>query len=238
MICKNCGGSCSPSDTKCPYCGSINEIAVEKQNSPKSPESLTLHKGLIKGIYTTLTLTMIVTALLAYYYNNFDQLKRSNQVKGINRIKNLELIHTYLDNKQYLRALSVGYNTDPSYSNFESYPEVQEELLMIYAYSSFLYDIQSYITTTSNLDYIDCSKYQFQYAKDFYNTFPTTERSINIKEELGMSLDLYLEYYYQLTDEEILDLKEALTIDDFQIEGTSYFEGILKERIIAYEKTH
>ncbi len=163
---------------------------------------------------------------------------RKSQVSGANYKANLERIDTYLNNKQYTRAIALVYATAPDYGSIDYYPAFYKELYMIDAYSSFLYDIQNYITYNDSLDYMELSIYNLSLVKDVYDTTPTNERCASIKEELSESLDLYLRYYYRLTAEELEKLKEIPRIEDFQIEGTTHFENIIRERMAEYAKNN
>lgn len=250
MICPNCGGNYESDTLKCPYCGSVNEKALTHAKTLQKYDKefaatrdqlletghLQVLRHLTIGICLTLTLIVAIFSGLTYYYEHRETWRREAAVKGEQYKENLSLITTYLDSKNYSRALAVAYGTDPTYSSVASYPDVEEELSLISSYSSFMFSIQSYITHNSDVESLYLSPYEFIFAKKVYDAKPSSKRAKTVQADLCQSLDLYLKYYLRFTDEELQDLKEANDIDSFEIEGTTHFTDILKERITAYEK--
>lgn len=255
MICKNCGAN-NPGDiVTCPYCGTVDDQALMEAKKIEQQEKLQAHLAansdemitkkttkvfgrLTIAICAVLSGIMIVFGIITYSYEHQEEWYKKSQVSGANYKANLERINTYLDNKQYSRALALVYATSPDYGSLDYYPDFYKELFMIDSYVYFIYDIQNYITYDGSLRDIEVSIYDLEFAKDVYDTTPTNERCATIKDELSQSLDLYLKYYYRLTTEELEELKEIPDIEQFQIEGTTHFQDIIQERMAEYEKNN
>lgn len=247
MFCKNCAATYANDASNCPYCGSDNP-EFKTQSQLAQDEALTLkkesyHQGVNKTLrlftLTTCTIFIIILTIfggLTLYYEHLDEWQKQAAVKGKNYEENLAHINRCLDQKDYLKAYTIAYATSPTYDVSESYPDIAEELKMIDCYISFIRDLQPYIVNDCNFEDLYFSSYSLETVHMLYTTTPNSTRSAAIKDVLCESVDLYLKYYYRLTDEEIENLKSASDFYDYEIEGTTDYDYIIKERMHEYEK--
>ncbi|MBP3886484.1 MAG: hypothetical protein J6F30_02335 [Cellulosilyticum sp.] len=248
MYCKNCTATYPSDSPYCTYCGSDNP---EFKNRPKLTEKeiSTLKTNSFRhGVNTTFRrITLVLCSLFAviliafggitYYYVHQEEWRKESAVSGKNYEKNLALINQSLDQKDYLRAYMIAYSTSPTYELAESYPDVAEELRMLECYVPFISDVQAYIAQNFNFEYLYLSSYFLQPIHELYVTTPSSPRAETLKNDLCKSIDLYLKYYYYLSDEEIQTLKDTPSFYDYTIEGTTEFGHIIEERICAHEKS-
>lgn len=108
MKCTNCGADFASDQLRCPYCGTVNEHALQ----------------LAKELQT----------YDAAYEKKRDELLES----GTRLVRNKEMIADYLDEGQYIRAYLLASTTDPTGELFQNYPEYAEDLYDIYDYSIIL----------------------------------------------------------------------------------------------------
>lgn len=75
-ICSNCGGSYKESESKCPYCGMINEVGAEKEYKEKlnkirkdldNVDELAVadYKGELKTFFKTFLVTLVIVGFIA-----------------------------------------------------------------------------------------------------------------------------------------------------------------------------
>lgn len=260
LICKACGAHYDSSTLSCPYCGQVNEKALAKavkletyDKSFQSERNKLLEEGQILvlrnitiGICLIFSIIAVLFCGLTYYYEYHDTLKRKVEMSFGNYERNLTLIQSYIDNGDYLRALTLAKATDMN-DDVLGYADVSEELNMISYYYLFTGYIQSYIVGQQHigvhsfhedLEDIYLGHFLLDSPYKVYTTPASSERALNVKKELTSCIDLYLKSFYRLTDEEVTLLKSAASIDDFKLEGKKDYSTIIAERMKAYEKAH
>lgn len=259
MICKGCGGSFDDNKVLCPYCGRVNDEGMAKANQIRvhdpiedqmyqKPVQEVNSVQAIEGkekrlkkitiiICTVLTIVMVVLIAISAYLHKYDSIRRHKEMSGKNFDNNFAAITEAIANKEYTRALLIAEETSlDQYGGFEGYEDIEEELNMIEVYHDVTSDAEEYFLDGRELDEYSINEYRIRQAKDLYNAMATTQEAYELKQDLCQKLDLYLKYFYQLTDEELNELKTIKDSYDFEIEGTTEFESILLERVQAYEK--
>ena len=259
MICKGCGGSFDDNKVLCPYCGRVNDEGMAKANKIRVHDpieeqmyqkpvqqvnsvnvALENEKKLKKItiiVCTSLTLIMVILLVITVYLHKYDSMRRHREMSGENFDKNFTAITEAIKNKEYTRALLIAEETSlDKYGGFKGYEDIQEELNMIDTYHDITSEAEGYFLDGRELDEYSINDYRVRQANDLYNAMATTQEAYELKQDLCQKLDLYLKYFYQLTDEELDELKTIRDSYDFEIEGTTEFESILLERVQAYEE--
>lgn len=204
MICKTCGANYDSNMLSCPYCGQVNEKALakakkldvydeafqtERNRLLEEGQILVLRKITI-GICLSLSIIAILFSSLTYYYEHHDYLRRRLQMSGSSYEKHLKLIHSYIDDKDYLRALTLARATDVK-DDFSSYPDASEELNMILSYYLFTSYIQRYIVAQEHLDIysfhenledIYLGHFLLKAPYEIYTAAASSERAVQLKE--------------------------------------------------------
>lgn len=246
MKCISCGAEIASDQLNCPYCNAVNENALkygkelqqyDKQYEAERDELIqTGTSKVLKRITVGLGLSFLLIVLLFGAYTAFYEYRfgehSTYQVTGARYAKNLELMDTYMENKQYMRAYALAVATDPTNEAFTYYPKYKKELDAIYNYIFLFQAVERSMEEMDNGD-----NYKGLQSLDLisFSIFYECEDSA-VKAELEAETDQYLKNYYQLTEEEIAALKTevAESYDDFTIDGSSDIEGITKERMVAY----
>lgn len=244
MQCKNCAADYPSDQLRCPYCGTVNEHALElakelqqydKEYVKAREEMLetgenTVLKKLTKGISIAFLAVLLVFALItAVYRYNYAPNAKSNVV-GKKYEKNKEMLKQYMDNKEYIRAYLLASSTDPTTEYFNNYPEYKDELSAIYSYSLIFSEIRTIMDDMDEGDnYNSLTPTQVISLSIFYG-IPESE----VKSELEDELNQYLRNLYRLTDDEIEELKTVVTSTDFSLDGDYDYEAVSKERMVNY----
>lgn len=243
MKCEKCGAEYSSELIRCPYCQVINEegirLATKVQAYDEKFESKRdelLETGSIKTLKKiTISLCASFAAILIlfgayignYQYHYGDHSKY--QVTSSRLKHNKEMLKKYMDEKQYIRAYLLASQTDPTSEYFTYYPEYKKELLAIYSYYLFLYEVRFTLEDMDNGDnYRALTENDLIGLDIFYGL-----EECDVKAELSEEIDHYLKNLYQLTDEEIEFLKTVDSYEDFNLEGRPAWE-VSKERMVAY----
>ena len=250
MICRKCKATYDDDKALCPFCGHINEekcatdTHFEKIHSPdaliSNPKTLFKSVATRLGIIAVTSFIGIVCIELIFkgvtsYYEHQRETQLQQELSGEKYDANLKLINTYLDNKQYIRALTVADTLVPHDYDFATFPSVKEELFLIDRYRRFTSTLNDYILNDVAITDLYISEYTFDYYWELVNTTVLSERALKIQQELIRNADLYLKYYYRFTDQEIENLRTAEDAYDFTLEGTTEFAEIIEERMLAYD---
>ena len=244
MKCPNCGSDFASDQLRCPYCSTVNEYALklakelqtyDEQYEECRDEIINTGSTLVlKHITRNLGITFLVVVLLfeglLLLFNYRFGSSSTYQVTGSRYTENLALMEEYMNNKEYLRALSLATSTDPTQEHFTYYPEYQDELNAIWTYSLILIDVKN------SMDELDAGD-NYSALRDttfiLFHIFYSSPDS-SVKDELTLELDQYLKNHYQLTLEEIQSLKEYEDGDRFTLDGSTNIEEVTKERMVAY----
>lgn len=245
MKCTNCGAEFPSDQLKCPYCGTVNEAALELAKELQTYDSAYEQKRnelletgtnqVLKHLTVRLGIVFLAIVLfsfgfIAVYQYRFG-FRSSYQVKGARLEKNTQQIARYLDEKQYIRAYLMASATDPTGELFANYPEYAKELTAIYNYSLVLVGVlQSMDSMNEGDNYASLCDTDLTTIQIFYNYGDESE----VKQDLIREVDGYLKNYYRLTEEEIETLKGLDYGEQFTLEGSADIEGITKERMEAY----
>lgn len=250
MICRKCKATYDDDKALCPFCGHVNEekratdTNFEKMYSPKdlisNPKILFKKVAIRLGIIATASLIGIICIKFIFkgvvsYYEHQRDTQLQQELSGEKYDANLKLINTYLDNKQYIRALTVADTLAPDDYDFDTFPAVKEELFFIDRYRRFTSTLNDYILNDVAISDLYVSEYTFDYYCELVNTPALNERALKIQQELIRNADLYLKYYYRFTDKEIEKLRASEDAYDFTLEGTTEFADIIEERMLAYD---
>jgi|GEM_PF-2318158 len=250
MKCAKCGASYGSEQVKCPYCGAVNEAAVKLSNKlgeyqedyTKTEEALT-EKGASKVLkiitivmVAVYIVTLLVTGVIVNSVNNVVTGK-SVLVKNSSTQKNNEkLLEEYLSKKEYTRALRLVDDTDLSMyadelTGFEYYAEYKESVQeTIFPYVNMFCTVKATLDDLDEGDdYRSLTEYDITTLQIFYSA-PESE----LKTELQTEIEGYLKNLYQLTEEEIIELRDSGYDNPFKMEGTTDFERITKERMVNY----
>lgn len=242
MLCKNCAADFPSDQLKCPYCGTVNEYALnlaknlqvyDKEYEKTRDEMLKTGGSLVlRNITIGLGLTfLIISVLFGSYVGITNYRYNSNsgyQTSGSRYIKNKELVDKYMKNGDYFRAYALAAGTDPTTEYFESYPEYKDELNAIYNYFLIFWEVaNSMEEMDKGNNYRSFTPNQAISYEIFYGVPETA-----VKAELQEELELYLKNYYCLTEAEIKDLRHCITSDDFVMDGRADYETVSKERMV------
>ena len=259
LICKGCGGSFDDNKVLCPYCGRVNDEGMAKANQIRVHDPIEdqmyekpeqeVHsrrqvakkekrlKRITIGVCTVLSITMVILIGVSVYLKKYDSMRRQREMSEENFDKNFATITEAIKNKEYMHALVIAEQTSlDQYRDLKGYEDIQEELKMIQIYHDVTRDAEEYFLDGRELDEYTINKYHVQEANDLYNAMATTQQAYDVKQDLCHKMDLYLKYFYQLTDDELNELKNTKDSYEFEIEGTTEFGDILYERMQAYEK--
>ncbi|MCM1268670.1 MAG: hypothetical protein NC302_12275 [Bacteroidales bacterium] len=245
MKCTSCGGDFASDQLRCPYCGAVNEHALELAKELQTYDNayekkreelietgtgqvlrhLTLRMGIV-----FLALILLAFGCTAFFEYRFSE--HSNyEVTGTRLVRNKERIARYLEEKQYIRAYLLASSTDPTGEYFQNYPEYAADLKDIYTYSLILTGVlQSVDSMDAGDDYAPLRDTDVSLMQIFYGS----ENDSPVRTELTQEIDDYLRNYYQLSDDEIENLKASASGKQFTLEGSADIEGITKKRMEAY----
>lgn len=245
MKCTNCGAEFASDQLRCPYCGTVNEAALQLAKElqtydaayEKKREDL-LETGtnqVLKHLTVRLGIVFLAIVLfsfgfITFYSYRFD-LRSPYQVRGERYVKNKEQLARYMDEKQYIRAYLLASRTDPTGELFLNYPEYAGDLQDIYTYSIILVGVlQSMDSMDAGDNYPSLQDTDLTSIQIFYRYGGVGE----VKKDLIREVDGYLKNYYRLTEEEIERLKALETGEQFTLDGSADIERITKERMEAY----
>ena len=260
MICKGCGGDYEKDKIICPYCGRVNDEGMEqanhnilqgqvpisnaKQNTINTTgvkqttvtvNSRSENKGLKR--VTIVSCICLLLASLAFMRAGINSRNNNNKNTGeLMTSKNIERITEAIDRQDYLEALMIAMAIrDKEEYDFTSFgSELSEELTMIESYYDITNSTVEYFLEERAIDEYMLNAYKVKYSKDIYNALVTTKHSQQVKQDLSKKLDVYLKYYYCLTDNELQELKDMKNGYDFTIQGEEDFSEILIERMELY----
>lgn len=245
MKCTNCGADFASDQLRCPYCGTVNEHALQLAKELQTYDAAyekkrdeLLESGtnqVLKHLTVRLGIVFLVIVLISFGCVAFFQYrfsgKSSYEVSGARLAQNKETIARYLDEGQYIRAYLLASTTDPTGEHFQNYPEYAEELYDIYNYSIVLISVlQSMDSMDEGDNYAALRDTDVISIQIFYSS--KTESAV--KEELTREVDGFLKNYYRLTEEEIETLKTLESGKQFTLEGSADIEGVTKRRMEAY----
>ncbi|MBQ0027241.1 MAG: hypothetical protein KBS96_01440 [Lachnospiraceae bacterium] len=250
MKCIKCGADYGSELTKCPYCGEVNVSALQYSNvlqgyndEYKKVEETLTDKGSSKALkYITIAMIFVyilVFSITCLVVSNINKVVtgKSSAVKNSSAQKNNEkLLEEYMEKGEYARLLRLVDDTDLSMNadeltGFEYYAEYRDSVQeTIFPYVNFF---SSVMYTLDDLDagndYRSLTEYDITTIQIFYMA-PDSE----LKQELQTEIEGYLKNLYRLTDEEIAELRESDYYNPFELEGTTNFEEITKERMVEY----
>lgn len=249
VICKGCGGTYESDKVICPYCGRINDEGMNRANQKKEFErelaTATERASMQGGDRVIKKVTVLVCSVLllltmgtiawGVYYQNYDEIKARQQMSGKNYNINVERITNAINNENYLEAITIARTIDPGdykYTNFDD--ELSEELQLLEEYFYVTNQATIYFVSNFEVDRTMFDSYNMIYSRNIYDALITTQGAKVLKEKLCQRLDLYLKYYYCLTDKELDDLKKINDPYEFTINGKNDFSEILMERAALY----
>lgn len=245
MKCTNCGADFASDQLKCPYCGRVNEHALklakelqtyDRAYEEKRDELLETGTGqVIRHLTFGMGIVFLVIICIAFGCVAFFQYRFSEsstyEVTGTRLVKNQERIGQYLEEKQYIRAYLLASATDPTNEYFQYYPEYAADLSDIYTYSLILVGV---VHSMESMDEGDNYAPLLDTDVTTMQIFYGSGNDSPVKADLVREVDDYLKYYYQLTEDEIEDLKESASGKQFTLEGSADIEGVTKKRMEAY----
>lgn len=250
MICRKCKATYDDDKALCPFCGHVNE---EKQaqttnfekvyasepliSHPKSLfKQITIRLGIIVGasLIGMICIQLILSGIESYYERQ-RKAQLQQELVGEKYDANLQLLNTYLDNKEYIRALTLVDTLSPYDYDFDAFPSVKEELHLIDDYRRFTSTLSDYILDDTTVADLYIAEYNFDYYCELVHTTVLSERALKIQQEFIRNCELYLKYYYHFTDDEIARLRECENAFNFTLEGTTEFAAIIEERMLAYD---
>lgn len=245
MKCTSCGADFAGDQLKCPYCGAVNEQALElakelqaydRAYEKKRDELLETGTGQVLKHLTVgmgivfLAIIIIAFGCIAFYQYRFSD-SSTYEVTGARLAANKEMIFQYLEDKQYIRAYLLASATDPTNEYFRYYPEYAADLSDIYIYSLILVGVVHSMESMDEGDnYASLQGTDVITMQIFYGS----ENDSPVKEDLIREVDGYLKNYYRLTDEEIESLKASSAGGQFTLEGSADIESVTKRRMEAY----
>ena len=241
MIWTSCGSDFASDQIRCPYCGTVNEHALQLAKELQSYDTAyekkrddLLETGtnqVLKHLTAGLGVTFLVIVLIFLGYIIFLNYRPYSEVTGKRLVKNKASIARYLEEEQYIRAYLLASTTDPTGELFEYYPEYKEDLLNIYNYSIIQIGVlQSMDSMDEGDNFTSLQDSQLTSFSIFYQNAGDSEVARNLEEEL----DGYLKNYYRLTDEEIESVKKLQWGDQLILDGSADVEAVTKERMEAY----
>ena len=241
MKCTSCGSDFASDQIRCPYCGTVNEHALQLAKELQSYDAAyekkrddLLETGtnqVLKRLTAGLGVTFLVIVLIFLGYIIFLHYRPYYEVTGKRLVKNKASIARYLEEEQYIRAYLLASTTDPTGELFEYYPEYKEDLLNIYNYSIIQIGVlQSMDSMDEGDNFTSLQDSQLTSFSIFYQNAGDSEVARNLEEEL----DGYLKNYYRLTDEEIESVKKLQWGDQLILDGSADVEAVTKERMEAY----
>ena len=241
MKCTSCGSDFASDQIRCPYCGTVNEHALQLAKELQSYDTAyekkrddLLETGtnqVLKHLTAGLGVTFLVIVLIFLGYIIFLHYRPYYEVTGKRLVKNKASIARYLEEEQYIRAYLLASTTDPTGELFEYYPEYKEDLLNIYNYSIIQIGVlQSMDSMDEGDNFTSLQDSQLTSFSIFYQNAGDSEVARNLEEEL----DGYLKNYYRLTDEEIESVKKLQWGDQLILDGSADVEAVTKERMEAY----
>lgn len=241
MKCTSCGSDFASDQIRCPYCGTVNEHALQLAKELQSYDAAyekkrddLLETGtnqVLKHLTVGLGVTFLVIVLIFLGYIIFLHYRPYYEVTGKRLVKNKASIARYLEEEQYIRAYLLASTTDPTGELFEYYPEYKEDLLNIYNYSIIQIGVlQSMDSMDEGDNFTSLQDSQLTSFSIFYQNAGDSEVARNLEEEL----DGYLKNYYRLTDEEIESVKKLQWGDQLILDGSADVEAVTKERMEAY----
>lgn len=244
MQCVKCGADFASDQLRCPYCGTVNEhalqLAKELQQYDKqyetardtmlaTGENLVLKKMTIGVGIAFLAIVLLFGAYVGVYSYRYGAHSKY-QVTGAQYEENKKKLKEYMDNKDYIRAYVLASTTDPSSEYFNYYPEYQDELLAIYDYSLILSDVrQTMVAMDEGNNYRSLTPTLVISLGIFYRS-PESE----VKQELQEEIEMYLRNLYRLTDAEIEELRAMDYSAEFSLDGQEDYEAVSKERMVKY----
>ena len=241
MKCTGCGSDFASDQIKCPYCGIVNEHALQLAKQLQSYDAAyekkrdeLLETGtnqVLKHLTIGLGITFLVIVLVFFGYIIFLRYRPYYEVTGRRLEKNKAAIARYLEEEQYIRAYLLASTTDPTGELFTYYPEYKEDLLVIYNYSIIQIGVlQSMDSMDEGDSYASLQDTQLTSISIFYQSAGDSEVARNLKQEV----DGYLKNYYRLTDDEIENVKKLQWGDQLILDGSADVEAVTKERMEAY----
>lgn len=241
MTCEKCGANMSADMLFCPYCGTQNQSGVEHAQKiyDVDKDFMETHEEIIEsGVDSAIKqLTIRLVAIFAIFlvvgfalYAGFNY--RFGQgskywVTGSRLSENQKLVGQYLENGDYFRAYTLAAYTDPTQERFEYYPKYKDDL---YAIFSFYLLFHSVDLQTENLDDHETPRALTSSDVLSYRLFYDLP-DIAVKAELEKEADAYLQNFYQLTPEEVSELKTIEDYNDFRLDGSDDYETITRERM-------
>jgi len=249
VICKGCGGDYESDKVICPYCGRINDEQMNKVNQEKGFErklAAATEVASVQGedraikkvtilVCTVLLLLTAGTIAWGFYYRNYDKIKSREQMTGRNYKLNVERITKAIENKNYFEAITIARTIDPEDYQYKKFDEeLSEELQMLEEYYYITNNATSYFISNYEVDENMFDSYNVIYSRNVYDFLATTKESKEVKDDLCEKIDLYLKYYYCLTDEELKELKSISDPYEFEIYGEQEYSKILMERAALY----
>lgn len=241
MKCTSCGSDFASDQIKCPYCGTINEHALQLAKELQSYDAAyekkrdeLLETGtnqVLKHLTIGLGITFLVIVLVFFGYIIFLRYRPYYEVTGKRLEKNKASIARYLEEGQYIRAYLLASTTDPTGELFTYYPEYKEDLLIIYNYSIIQIGVlQSMDSMDAGDNYTSLEDTQLTSISIFYQSAGDGQAARDLKQEV----DGYLKNYYRLTDDEIENVKRLQWGDQLILDGSADVEAVTKERMEAY----
>ena len=241
MKCTSCGSDFASDQIKCPYCGTVNEHALQLAKELQSYDAAyekkrdeLLETGtnqVLKHLTIGLGITFLVIVLVFFGYIIFLRYRPYYEVTGKRLEKNKASIARYLEEGQYIRAYLLASTTDPTGELFTYYPEYKDDLLVIYNYSIIQIGVlQSMDSMDEGDNYASLEDTQLTSISIFYQSAGDGQVARDLKQEV----DGYLKNYYRLTDDEIEDVKRLQWGDQLILDGSADVEAVTKERMEAY----
>lgn len=245
MKCTNCGADFASDQLRCPYCGTVNEHALQlakelqtydaayekKRDELLESGTSQVLKHLTFGLgIVFLAIAIVSVGFVAFYQYRFSE-RSPYQVSGTRLVRNKEMIADYLDEGQYIRAYLLASTTDPTGELFQNYPEYAEDLYDIYDYSIILVGV---LQSMESMDEGDNYAALRDTDVTSFQIFYRSENDSAVNEELTREVDGFLKNYYRLTEEEIETLKTLDSGKQFTLEGSADIEGVTKRRMEAY----
>ena len=239
MKCTSCGAEFPSDQLRCPYCNTVNEQAMKlakdlqqydkeyeehRDEMLRDGETIALRK-ITLGI--GLGFLLIVAVFGAYVGVLKYRISPARKTSSIHLEENKKQVDEYLKNGDYMRGEIMAYETDPTNIYFRSYPEHKDELEAILQYS-FMYSEVARAVSYMDRDnrYYGFSQYDARICKDLYDC-----KDSEIKDELVEEVENYLRNLYQLTDEEIEQLKLVEDASQFTLDGRKDYEEVSRERM-------
>lgn len=248
MKCTNCGAEFASDQLRCPYCGTVNEEALKLAKELQTYDAAYEQKReelletgtnqVLKHLTIKLGIMFLAIILFSFGFIAFYQyrfgVRSPYQVTGERLKKNKALLSRYMEEGQYIRAYILASRTDPTWGQFENYPEYKEELEDIDMYSIILVGIlQSMESMEEGDNYSSFGDTELSTVQIFYG-YGVDDEDSKVKEELIREIDHYLKNYYRLTDEEIATLKNLEYGEQFMLDGSIDVEAVTKERMEEY----